>query len=164
MSVNGTGDVCTTALREGARAGRELRGHGSVGSDPVGEGVLAVLNDGLGSLVSVVCSAGLAGGDRGVIDKIQEVLTVASNDSELLTVFAESIELVGVGGLELLAGNVGELGLGDKRFGLSTDKLLFENDDLGRVGLLVLELSNLVGNLLLSCSCNQPPLPAPWTH
>jgi hypothetical protein len=43
------------------------------------------------------------------------------------------------------------LGLSDEGLGLGTDKLLLENNDLGRVGLLVLELSNLVGDLLLAC-------------
>jgi hypothetical protein len=66
-------------------------------------------------------------------------------------VLAHSIELVGEGGLELLAGDVGQLGLCDQGLGLGTDKLLLENDNLGRVGLLVLELCNLVGNLLLAC-------------
>lgn len=63
---------------------------------------------------------------------------------------AESIELVGEGSLELLAGDVGELGLGDEGLGLSTDKLLLEDDNLGAVGLLVLELGDLVRDLLLA--------------
>jgi hypothetical protein len=78
------------------------------------------------------------------------VLAIAGNNSNLLTVLPQSIELVGVCGLDLLAGYVGQLGLGNKGLSLGTDKLLLENDDLGRVGLLVLELSNLVGDLLLA--------------
>jgi hypothetical protein len=42
------------------------------------------------------------------------------------------------------------LGLSDERLGFSTDKFLLENDDLGGVWLFVLELSNLVGDLLLA--------------
>jgi hypothetical protein len=42
------------------------------------------------------------------------------------------------------------LSLSDEGLGLSTDKLLLENDNLGRVGFLVLELSDLVGDLLLA--------------
>jgi len=42
------------------------------------------------------------------------------------------------------------LSLSDEGLGLSTNKLLLEDNDSGRVGLLVLELSDLVGNLLLA--------------
>jgi hypothetical protein len=42
------------------------------------------------------------------------------------------------------------LSLSNKGFGLSTDKLLLENNDLGGVWLLVLELGNLIGDLLLA--------------
>jgi hypothetical protein len=104
----------------------------------------------LGGLVAVVGLAGLAGGDRGVVDELEQVLSVASNDGELLAVLAHGIELVGEGGLELLAGDVGQLGLGDQGLGLSANKLLLENNNLGGVGLLVLQLGNLVGDLLLA--------------
>ena len=80
------------------------------------------------------------------------MLSESSNDGNLLAVLTERIEVVGEGRLELLTGDVGKLGLSDKGLGLSTDKLLLENDNLGRVGLLVLELSNLVGDLLLACN------------
>lgn len=79
------------------------------------------------------------------------MLSVASNDSQLLAVLAHGIELVSESSLELLSGDVGELGLGDERFGLSTHELLLENDNLGRVGFLVLELSDLISDLLLTC-------------
>ena len=42
------------------------------------------------------------------------------------------------------------MGLSDQGLGLSTDKLLLENDDLGRVWILVLKLSDLIGDLLLA--------------
>jgi len=42
------------------------------------------------------------------------------------------------------------LSLSDEGLGLSTDELLLEDNNSGRVGLLVLELSDLVGNLLLA--------------
>jgi hypothetical protein len=89
-------DVVAASLRERASTGGELGGDGSVGSDPVGESILAVLDDGLGCLVSIICGASLTWSDWGVVDELQKVLSVASNDSELLAVFAESIELVGV--------------------------------------------------------------------
>jgi hypothetical protein len=66
-------------------------------------------------------------------------------------VLAQGVELVRVRGLDLLARYVGELGLGYQGFGLGADELLLQDDDLGRVGLLVLELGDLVGDLLLSC-------------
>lgn len=144
-------DVVAAALRQGARARRQLGGNGGVGRDPVGEGVLAVLDDGLAGLVAIVRLPRLAGGDGGVVDELEEVLAVAGDDGDLLAVLAQGVELIGVGGLDLLAGDVGQLGLGDQGLGLGTDKLLLENDNLGRVGLLVLELSNLVGDLLLAC-------------
>jgi hypothetical protein len=89
----------SAALGEGARAGGELRADGGVLLDPVGEGVLAVLDDGLGGLVAVVGLAGLAGGDGGVVDELEEVLAVAGDDGHLLAVLAQGVELVGEGGL-----------------------------------------------------------------
>jgi hypothetical protein len=141
---------CAT-LGKSAGAGRKLGADSGVLLDPVGESVLTVLDDSLGGLVAIVSLAGLAGGDRGVVDELEEVLAVAGNNSHLLAVLPESIELVGESSLQLLTGDVGELSLGDERLGLSTDKLLLENDDLRAVGLLVLELSDLVGDLLLAC-------------
>ena len=146
-----TGVAGCATLGESARASGKLGADGGVLLDPVGEGILAVLDDGLGGLVAVVGLAGLAGSDRGVVDELEEVLAVASNDCHLLAVLTESVELVGESGLQLLTGDVGELSLSDERLGLSTDKLLLENDNLGAVGLLVLELSDLVGDLLLAC-------------
>jgi hypothetical protein len=119
--------------------------------DPVGKSVLAVLDDGLASLISVVRRAGLAGSDGSIVNQLQEVLAVASDDGNLLAVLAEGVELVGVRGLNLFAGDVGELSLGDERLGLGTDQLLLKDDNLGGVGLLVLELGNLVSDLLLAC-------------
>jgi hypothetical protein len=145
-------DVGPAALRQGARAGGKLGGDDSVGLDPVGKGIFAVLDDGLASLIAIVGSAGLAGSDGSVVDKLEEVLAVAGNNGDLLAVLTQGIKLVGVGSLDLLASDVGELSLGDERLGLSTDKLLLQDDNLGGVGLLVLELSNLVGDLLLACA------------
>ena len=79
------------------------------------------------------------------------MLAEAGDDGELLAVLAEGVELVGEGGLQLLTGDVAELGFGDEGLGLRADKLLLEDDDLGAIRLLVLELGNLVGDLLLAC-------------
>ena len=145
-----TGVAGSAALGESARAGGELGADGGVLLHPVGESILAVLDDGLGGLVAVVGLASLTRGDGGVVNQFEEVLAVAGDDSHLLAVLAERIELVGEGSLQLLAGDVGKLGLGDERLGLSTDKLLLEDDNLRAVGLLVLQLSDLVGDLLLA--------------
>jgi hypothetical protein len=107
-------------------------------------------NSRLGGLVSVICLASLTRGNRGVIDELEKVLSVASDDGKLLAVLAHSIELVGESSLELLTGNVGQLSLGNERLGLSAHKFLLKNNNLRRVGLLVLQLSNLVGDLLLA--------------
>lgn len=104
----------------------------------------------LASLVTIVSLTGLSGSDGSVVDKLEQVLSVAGNDGQLLAVLAHGIELVRESSLELLTGDVGELGLCDEGLGLSTYKLLLEDNNLGRVGLLVLQLSNLIGDLLLA--------------
>jgi hypothetical protein len=143
-------DVVLAALGQGARAGAQAGAHGGLLLDPVGECVLAVLDDRLGGLVAVVGGAGLAGGDGGVVDELEEVLAVPGDDGDLLAVLAQGVELVGEGGLELLTGDVAELGLGDEGLGFGADELLLEDDDLGGVGLLVLQLGDLIGDLLLA--------------
>ncbi len=143
-------DVIAAALRECASAGGEFGRDRRVRCNPVGESILAVLDDGFRCLVSIICGSSLARSDWGVIDEFQKMLSVTSNYGELLAVLAESIKLVGVGSLQLLAGDVGELGFSDEGLGLSTDKLLLEDDNLGGVWFLVLELSDLVRDLLLA--------------
>lgn len=106
----------------------------------------------LRSLVSIVSVASLARSDGGVVNELEKVLSESGNDGELLGVLAKGVELVGEGGLELLAGDVGKLGLSNERLCLGTDKLLLKNNNLGGVGLLVLELSNLIGDFLLAFS------------
>lgn len=123
-------DVVSASLRQSSCAGRELGGHNSIRCNPVGESILAILNNGLAGLVSVISLASLTGGDWGVVDEFEEVLSVSCDDGDLLAVLAQSIKLVCVGGLDLFASDVGQLGLGDKRFGLGSHELLFEDDDL----------------------------------
>ena len=78
------------------------------------------------------------------------MFAVASDDGKLFTVLTKGIELVGEGGFELLASDVGQLRFGDKRFSFSANKLLLQNHNARAVGLLVLQLRNLVRNLLLA--------------
>lgn len=117
------------------------------------------MNDSLAGIISIVGLAGLAGSDRSVVDQVQEVLAIAGNESNFLAVLTESVELVLEGGLELLTGDVGQLGLRDEGFGLGTDQLLFEDNDARRVWLLVLELGDFVGDLLLAYMTSVFPIP-----
>ena len=63
----------------------------------------------------------------------------------------ERVELVSESSLQLLASDVRQLSLSNERLGLGTDKLLLEDNNLRAVWLLVLQLGDLVGNLLLAC-------------
>lgn len=152
MAIVSVADVVAAALGQVAGAGGKLRGNGGVGSHPVGQGILAVLDDSPTSLITVICLSSFTRSHRRVVDELQEVLAVARNNGDLLAVLTEGVKLVRVGSLDLLTRNVGQLGLGHKRLGLGTDKLLLQDDNLGRVGFLVLELGNLVGDFLLACA------------
>ena len=140
----------TTTLAQGPRANAQFGRNSCVRRNPVCERILAILNDCLGGFIPVVCSAGLAWGDWGVIDKLEEMFAVTCDDSKFFAVFAESVELVGVGCLELLTSDVGELGFGNEGFGFCADELLFENDNFGGIGLFVFELGDLIGDFLLA--------------
>lgn len=100
--------------------------------------------------VTVIGFSCLARSDGGIVDQFQKMLAVAGDDGQFLRVLTERIELVGESGLELLAGDIGKLGFGDEGLGFGADKLLLEDNDTGRVGLFVFELSDLVGDLLLA--------------
>jgi hypothetical protein len=102
-------------------------------------------------LVAIVSVPRLSRGHRGIVDKLKEVLSEAGNDSDLFAVLTKRIKLVRKGSLQLLTSDVGKLGLGDQRLSFGADELLLKNNDLGRVWLLVLELGDLIGDLLLAC-------------
>jgi len=72
--------------------------------------------------------------------------------------------LVVEGGLQLLAGDVAELSFGDEGLGLGADKLLLEDNNFRAVGLFVLELGDLVGDLLLACDIISNLLAQIWTR
>ena len=154
-----TGSSVLAALRKRARALRQARLHSSVLGDPVGERILAVLNDGLAGFISIVCVASLAWCDWGIVHKFEQMLAVACDDRKLLAMLAQSIELVGESGLELLTSNVRQLSLSDQRLSLGADEFLLEDNNLWGVWLLVLQLSDLVGDFLLPCGdVNSAPL------
>ena len=104
----------------------------------------------LASLVAVVSLTGFSRSNWCIVDKFEEVLSVASDDGQLLAVLAHGVELVSESCLELLTSDVGKLGFGDQRLGLGTYELLLKDNNLGGVGLLVLQLGNLVGDFLLA--------------
>ena len=114
-------DALLAALRESTRALGQTGLNDGLGVHPVAEGILAVLNDGLAGVVAVICLAGLTGGHGGVIDQVQKVLAVAGDDGDLLAVLAQSDELVLERGLDLLTGDVGQLGFGNERLGFGAD-------------------------------------------
>lgn len=144
-------DALLATLGKSTGALRETRLHNGLGGHPVAESIFAILDDGLAGIVAVVCLAGLAGSHWGVVNQVQKVLAVPGDDGDLFAVLAQSVELILEGGLDLLTGDVGQLGLSDKGLGLGADKLLLQNDNSGRVGILVFQLGNLISDLLLAC-------------
>jgi len=144
-----------------------LRGHGSSGHG-VGTKVTSVGVDGLdvGSPGSELVfgnvqnfSCGLSVGEGGVdisrdngsvIDEVEQLSCVLGQQDLLLGALDDSGGVKVVSLLELLAGDVGKLSLGDERLSLCADELLLESDNLDRAGLLVLQLLDLIGNLELS--------------
>ena len=82
------------------------------------------------------------------------MFSISSNDGELLAMLTESIELVGESCLKFLAGDVGELGFSNERFGFGTDQFLFEDDDAWAIWFFVFELGDLIGDFLLAFTVN----------
>jgi hypothetical protein len=150
LAIPMLGGVGLPPLAQSSRARAELGAHDGMAADPVGEGVLAVLDDCFAGLVAVIGISRLAGSDGRVVDEFEEVLAVAGNDSKLLAVLAHRVELVGECRFELLTGDVAQLCFSDKAFGFGADKFLFQYDDAWAVGFFILELGDLVGYLLLA--------------
>merc|ERR1712225_61728 len=67
-------DVVAATLGESTSARGKGGGDLSVGSDPVGQSILAVLDDSLGRFISIICGASLTWCDRSIIDELQKVL------------------------------------------------------------------------------------------
>jgi len=140
-------DAVLTALRQSSGASGEFRADGCILCHPVGESIFAVLDDTvrlsknvtnerkkvtirLASFVSVVRVPGFTRSDWSVINKLEQMFSVSSDNGKLLAMLTESIELVGKGSLELLASDVGQLSFGDKGFGFSADKLLLKDEEV----------------------------------
>lgn len=152
MTLTTVGDLVLAALAKSSgacgQAGLDCR----FALDPVGESILTVLDDGLRGLVSVIGCTRLAWCDWGIINEVEQVLAVASDDGGLLAMLSEGIELVCERSLQLFSGDVGELGLCDQRLSLSSDKFLLKDHNTWRVGILVLQLCDLIGDLVLAVS------------
>ena len=152
MTITTIGDFVLASLAECSRSLRHGGLNSSLALHPVCKRILAVLDDGLRCLVSVICSTRLAWCDWGIVDELKEVLAEASDDGGLLAVLSQRIELVGECSLELLTRDVAQLRLSNERFGLGSDEFLLEYDNSWGVGVLVFQLGDLVCDLLLAVS------------
>jgi len=84
-----------------------------------------------------------------VVEQVQQLSRILSKQDLLLCALDDGGRVDVVGLLELLTGDVGQLGFGDKRLSFGTDELLLELNNLGRGWLLVFQLLDLVLNLLV---------------
>lgn len=114
---------------------------------PLSQLNLSLVEDVLSHLGVLEGRVGITRNDGGVVKQLEQRAGVLGKQDLLLGALDDGSSVDVVCLLELLAGDVGQLSLGDKRLGLCTDKLLLEGDDLGRAGLLVLELLDLVLDL-----------------
>lgn len=89
----------------------------------------------------------VSGNDGSVINKIEQLSCILGQQDLLLGTLNDGSGVEVVCLLELLTGDVGELGFGDERLSLCTDKFLLESDNLDRAGLLVLQLLDFVRDL-----------------
>jgi hypothetical protein len=99
MALGISCNVIAAALRKSASTCRELGADSCIGCNPVGKGILAILNNSFWCLISIICSASLARSNWGIINQLQEMLPVTSDNGELLAVLTEGVELVGIGSL-----------------------------------------------------------------
>lgn len=126
----------TSALHSGS-------GH-SVGTKTTSIGVnrLDVRSPGpefvLGNIQDFSCSlgvseggVGISGNDGSVVNEVEQLSCVLGQKNLLLCALNDGSSVNVVSLLELLAGDVGKLSLGDKGLSLCADKLLLERDNLG---------------------------------
>lgn len=83
----------------------------------------------------------------GIVKQVQQLSGLFGQQDLLLGALDDGSGLEVVGFLQLLAGDVGQLSLGDKRLCFSTDELLLKGHNLGRGGFLVLQLLDLILDL-----------------
>ena len=104
--------------------------------------------EGLSCQLGIVVGWTLLAGHNGrIVEQVDELSRLGREQDLLLGSLDDGGGVDVVCLLELLAGNVGQLSLGDKRLGFGANELLLESDELGGLGLLVLQLLNLVLDL-----------------
>ncbi|KAH9822052.1 MFS transporter prlL [Teratosphaeria destructans] len=121
---------------------------------PLTERSFGIIEDLAGLLALCECRALLTRDNWSIVEHVEESSRVFGEDDLLLGTFDDRRGMRVVCLLELLAGNVGELGFGDQGLSLGTNELLLKSDQFGRLGLLVLQLLNLILNLQwMSANC-----------
>jgi hypothetical protein len=101
----------------------------------------------------VVGWALLAGHNGRVVEQVDELSRLGREQDLLLGSLDHGGGVDVVGFFELLAGDVGELSLGDERLGFGADEFLLEGDELGGLGLFVLQFLDLILDLdVVSCT------------
>lgn len=152
--IDRAGDV-TSALHRGGGHGVDTKTTSigvnrlDVGS-PGSELVFGNVQDFSCSLSVSEGGVGISGNDGSVVNEVEQLSCVLGQKDLLLGALNDGSSVNVVSLLELLAGDVGKLSLGDEGLCLCANKLLLESDDLGGAGLLVLKLLNLVGDLQIS--------------
>lgn len=117
------------------------------GSLPSSQIILSQVQD-LPGLLSVGKSlVGISWHDWCVVEEVDQFARTPRDDDLLLGTLNDGRGVNVIGLLELLTKDVGQLGLRDEGLGFGADKLLLELNNLGRAGILVLELLNLIGDL-----------------
>lgn len=105
---------------------------------PGSQALLRVVES-LSCLLGVVVGWALLAGYNGrVVEQVDELARLGREQNLLLGSLDDGggVEVVGL--FELLAGDVGQLGLGDEGLGFGADEFLLEGDELGGLWLLVL--------------------------
>lgn len=155
--IDRAGDIAGVTLHRSS--GYRGRGHGvNTKAASVGVDRLNVRSPGsefvLGYVEHISCGLGVregrvhvSGNYGSVINEVEQLSCVLGQEDLLLGTLNDSSGMEVVCLLELLTGNVGELGFGDERLSLCADKLLLESDNLDRTGLLVLQLLDFIRDL-----------------
>jgi hypothetical protein len=114
---------------------------------PSPEGRLSIIQNLSRGKFLGVGGAVLSGDDGGVVQQAEQLAGVLGEQDLLLGALDDGCGVQVVGFLEFLAGDVGELGLGDEGLGFGADELLLEGDEFGRFGLFLFEFGDFVEDL-----------------
>jgi hypothetical protein len=114
---------------------------------PLAQLLLRIQKDLLGRTFMLVFGPVGAGDDGGIVEQIEETTSVFGENGLLIGTFDDGVDLHRIRFLQLLPGDVGQLGLGDEVLGFRADEFLFEGEDLGGCGILVFQMSYLIGDL-----------------